>query len=400
MIMPIHVPIFRNLRISYKKPFGDNIRTLGVVISGGVLIFSNLVFLGCGGSDTPSTLPEKTHSQPFSSTPSVPTETFLVTASPGTTTLSRPARLTYAEDEFSIISSPLHGRITEVRARLGEAVQVGQVLIVIDSPEIAQANSDYVKEISELSLAKRNYGLASDLLKVQAISIKDYKQAENDLNRERAEFAQAKDKLLFLGVPASELNKPLADQHITSRFELKSPLTGTVVERNVTPGQSVGLESTMALLTVAQLNKLQAMIDVYERDLQLIKVGEAIRLSVEAYSDVDFPATITLIGDIVDPNTRTVKVRALVDNRDRRLKPQMYGHVTFPVEAAQLIRVPRQALSFSAGRTVVYVERGPGRFEPRVVHVEDEPGDTVRVVDGLTIGERIASHGIGINPPG
>ena len=366
----------------------------------GILVLATLLLLGCGGSDTPSTVPDKTRSRPFSSAPLLPPETFLVTASPGTTTLTRPARLTYAEDEFSIISSPLHGRVMEVRARLGEAVQLGQILIVIDSPEIAQAYSEYVKEISELSLAQRNYDLASDLLKVQAIPIKEYKLAENDFHRERAEFAQAKDKLLFLGVPASELNKPLANQHITSRFELKSPLTGTVVERNVTPGQSVGLESNVALLTVAQLNKLQVMIDVYERDLPLLKVGEAIRLSVEAYSNVDFPATIAVIGDIVDPNTRTVKVRGLVDNRDRQLKPQMYGHVTFPVEGAQFIHVPRQALTLSGGRTVVYVERAPGRFEPRVIHVEEEPGDTVRVVDGLTIGERIVSDGTGASPPG
>ena len=399
MITRIQIPMYGNQRILYRKSLDDNIRSVGMILSSGMIVITILVILGCGGSDTPSTLPEKTHFQSSSSTPA-PTETFLVTASPGTTTLSRPARLTYAEDEFSIISSPLHGRVTEVRARLGEAVQLGQILIVIDSPEIAQAYSDYVKEISELSLAQRNYNLASDLLRVQAIPMKEYKQAENDLNRERAEFAQAKDKLLFLGVPASELNKPLADQHITARFELKSPLTGTVVERNVTPGQSVGLETTVSLLTVAQLNKLQVMVDVYERDLPLIKVGEAIRLSVEAYSNVEFSATIAFIGDIVDPNTRTIKVRAVVDNRDRRLKPQMYGHVTFPVEAAQLIRVPRQALSFSGGRAVVYVESAPGRFEPRVIHVEDEPGDTVRVVDGLAIGERIASHSIGIIPPG
>lgn len=352
-------------------------RIVYIVIAGILGVF------GCGAPDSPPTISGKTLSSSIS--------TLVVASTSGASTLNRPARLAYAEDEFSIISSPLQGRVTEVRARLGEAVQSGQILIVIDSPDIAQAYTDYVKEISELSLAKRNYDLAKDLLTVQAISIKEYKQAENDLNRERAEFAQAKDKLLFLGVRASELNKPLSEQRITARFELKSPLTGTVVERNVTPGQSVALDSSMALLTVAQLNKLQVTIDVYERDLQLITVGEAIRLNVEAYPQDDFPATIALIGDIVDPNTRTVKVRAFVDNRDRRLKPQMYGHVTFPVEAAQFIRLPRQALSAGGGRIVVYVESAPGRFEPRVIHVEDEAGDTVRVIDGVTIGERIAA---------
>jgi membrane fusion protein, heavy metal efflux system len=273
--------------------------------------------------------------------------------------------------------------------------------MVIDSPEIATAHSEYVKEISELSLATRNYDLASDLFKLQAIPLKEYKQAENDLNRERAEFAQAKDKLMFLGVPASELGKPLANQHITSRFELKSPLTGTVVERNVTPGQSVGSGTSVPLLTVAQLNKLQVMIDVFELDLPLLKVGQAVRLNVEAYAGVDFPATIAFIGDVIDPNTRTIKIRALVDNTDRQLKPQMYGHVTMPIEdSAQIILVPRQALTQTGGRTVVYVERAPGRFEPRIIQVQEKPGDQVRVIDGLVVGERIASQGNNTIPPG
>ncbi|HEX4920330.1 MAG TPA: efflux RND transporter periplasmic adaptor subunit [Candidatus Bathyarchaeia archaeon] len=346
-------------------------------------------------------MPEKTPPSPLSSAHPSPTDTLLITASSASATLTRPARLTYAEDEFSVISSPLQGRVLEVRARLGESVKSGQILMLIDSPDIAMAYSDYVKEISELSLAQRNYELASDLFKVQALPLKEYKQAENDLNRERAEFAQAKNKLLFLGVPASELEKPLVDQHITSRFELKSPLTGTVVERNVTPGQSVGPGTSVPLLTVAQLDRLHVMIDVYERDLPLLKVGQVVRLNVEAYSGVDFLATIGFIGDIIDPNTRTIKVRALAHNTDRRLKPQMYGHVTVPIDdLAQIILVPRHALTRTGSRTFVYVERAPGRFEPRVIQVQEEPGDQVRVVEGLVVGERIASQGMNTLPPG
>jgi cobalt-zinc-cadmium efflux system membrane fusion protein len=139
-----------------------------------------------------------------------------------------------------MVSSPLKGLVLEVRAKLGQGVKAGEVLLVIDSPEIATAYSDYVKEISELALAKRNYELALDLYGDKALPLKDLRQAENDLNREKAEFRQAKEKLLTLRVPAAVLEKPLEQQTIGSRYELKSPLTGTVVDRNVTPGQRVG----------------------------------------------------------------------------------------------------------------------------------------------------------------
>jgi membrane fusion protein, heavy metal efflux system len=357
--------------------------------------------LACGGPDTPGTLPEKPRSSSRASERPSPIDTVLITATPASSTLTRPAHLTYADDEFSTITSPLQGRVLEVRARMGESVKAGQILMVIDSPDIATAYSDYVKEISELSLAERNYDLASDLVKMQAIPLKEFKQAENDVHRERAEYAQAKDRLVFLGVLATELEKPLTQQHITSRFELKSPLTGTVVERNVTPGQSVGPGDDSPLLTVANLNRLQATVDVYERDVPLMRVGQVAHLTVEAYPGVDFPVTTRFIGEVVDPTTRTIQVRAVVDNTDRRLKPQMYGQVTIPVEGtAQVILIPRQALTQTGGRTLVYVEREPGHFQPRVITVQEQPGEQLRVLDGLVVGERIASHRLTTLPPG
>jgi cobalt-zinc-cadmium efflux system membrane fusion protein len=309
--------------------------------------------------------------------------------------------LAYAEDEFSPVASPLQGRVVDVRARLGETVKAGQTLIVIDSPDIATAYSDYVKEISELSLAERNYDLAGALFNVQAIPLKEYKQAEHDLNRERAEFAQAKDKLLFLGVAPAELDKPLAQQHITSRFELKSALTGTIVERNVTPGQLVGPASTAPLLVVAELKKLHVLVDVYERDISLMRVGQPTDLVVEAYPRAKFPATVIFIGDVVDPNTRTIKLRALVDNAERRLKPQMYGYVTIQVaDLVSMIVVPRRALIQTGGRTIAYVEKAPGHFEPRAVTIEEGDGEQAHVLTGLAEGERIAARPLAAVPPG
>jgi len=117
-----------------------------------------------------------------------------------------------------------------------DRVKAGDVLLIVDSPDIAQAYSEYVKEDSELQYATRAQDLAKDLYENKAMPLKDLKQAENELVKARAEFRRAKERLLSLRVPADELTKPLDKQKITSRFEMKSPLTGIVVERAVTRG--------------------------------------------------------------------------------------------------------------------------------------------------------------------
>ncbi|MEK6525556.1 MAG: efflux RND transporter periplasmic adaptor subunit, partial [Nitrospirota bacterium] len=129
-------------------------------------------------------------------------------------------KVAYGEDRYSKISSPLQGRVVEVRAKLGDRVKAGDVLMVIDSPDITAVYSEFVKEASDLEYATRAYELAKDLYETKALPLKDLKQAENDRIKARAEFRRAKERLLSLKVPAAELDKPLAEQKITSRFEM------------------------------------------------------------------------------------------------------------------------------------------------------------------------------------
>jgi membrane fusion protein, heavy metal efflux system len=311
--------------------------------------------------------------------------------------LSLAGKIAYGEDRYSRVSSPLQGRVVEVRAHLGEHVQAGSVLLVLDSQEIAQAYAEYAKEDSELRYETRAYELAKDLYENKALALKDLKQAENELIKARAEFRRAKERLLSLRVPAQELEKPLERQKITSRFELKSPLSGTVVERNVTPGQSIGGDSGQVLFTVADLDMLQVVADVYERDLAylaLVKEGQRAKVNVEAYPDVSFPATVTTIGDVVDPTSRTIKLRAVVNNKDHRLKPEMFARLHIEVgESTLLLTIPREAVLEQDGKEFVYVVEGPDRYVRRDVKVSTISADQVRVLEGLASGERIVTKG-------
>lgn len=320
--------------------------------------------------------------------------TMLVSAHPSQPVLALSGRIAYAEDRYSRISSPLQGRVTEVRAKLGETVKAGTTLLVVDSPSIAEAYSDFVKEHSDLSFSTRAFELAVELHRVQAMPFKDYKQAENDLIKDQVGFRRAKERLLSLKVPASELEKPLAQQHITSRFELRSPIAGTVMERNVTPGELVGDDPSEVLFTVADLDTLQVVADVYERDIRLLKVGQVATATVEAYPGSRFPAAIAAIGDVVDPSTRTIKVRAWVNNQERKLKPEMFARLHVPVgDETPFITVPNEAVFEAEGGFYVYVQDGPEHYSQRAVKVEKLPENRMRVLEGLSPDERVVVKG-------
>jgi len=358
-----------------------------------------LVWLGaCGRAEEPSassaatTTAQKATSRPADAASRV--ETSVVAYSSERAALTLAGKVAYGEDRYSKISSPVQGRVVEVRAKLGDHVKAGDVLLVVDSPDITAAYSDFVKESSELEYATRAYGLAKDLYETRALPQKDLKQAENELVKARAEFRRAKERLLSLKVSAAELEKPLAEQKISSRFELKSPLEGTVVERTVTPGSSVGGDPSQVLFTVADLGKLQVVADVYERDLALVKVGQVARVTVEAYPDIGFPAAVAAIGDVVDPNTRTIKVRAWVNNEARKLKPEMFARLHIEIgDATSFLTIPKEAVLEIDGKEFVYVEEAQGRFVKRQVKVGTASGDQVRILEGLQPGERIVTKG-------
>ena len=303
-------------------------------------------------------------------------------------------KVQYSEDRFAKISSPLVGRVTEVHAKLGEKVAAGQVLLRIESAEIGAAYSDYAKADSDLNFAARNYELAKELYETKALSKKDLVQAENDFLKFQAEYRRARERLLALRVPASELDKPRAQQRISSRFDLKSPIEGTVIERNVTVGQMVGNDPAQMLYTIADLSVLQVVAEVYEKDLRRITKGAAASVTVEAYPDATFPATVVYIGDMVDPVTRTIKVRCNVRNTDLKLKPEMFARVslTTGADTAAMV-VPKEAVIELGGQAFVYVQTAEATYVRKPVVTGTVSGNAIQIREGLQPKERVVVKG-------
>ncbi|MGD9849942.1 MAG: efflux RND transporter periplasmic adaptor subunit [Nitrospirales bacterium] len=366
-----------------------------------ILCLIVLGVVGCGQESTSETSAANDPSHPASdkSASSHPESkgqivTAPVTVGPASPVLALAGKVSYGEDRYSKISSALVGRVQKIHGQLGNFVKAGELLVTIESPEIASAYSEFIKENSDLSYAQRAYGLAKDLYEIKALPQKDLKQAENDFIKAKAEFRRARERLLALQVSKEELDKPIADQTITSTYQIRSPLSGTIVDRSVTPGQSVSGDPNQVLFTVADLDKVQVIADVYEKDLGLVRMKQKATVTVEAYPEIAFSATISAIGDVVDPTTRTIKLRAVVDNSDHKLKPGMFARLNVKLsEGVSYPLIPQDAVLEIDGNMYVYVADSQNHYVKRPVKIGIPAGGQVSVLSGLTTGEQIVVKG-------
>ncbi|HEU4684934.1 MAG TPA: efflux RND transporter periplasmic adaptor subunit [Nitrospira sp.] len=301
-------------------------------------------------------------------------------------------RIQYAPDRYVNITSPLAGLVQAVHGKLGEPVKRDQPLLSIQSPDIIAAYAQLTEAESDRDLARRTHAMVRDLYRAKALPRKDVEQAENELRRTTAEYERVRERLIALRVPPEELDQPPATRHITGRFELRSPFDGLVVEKKVSVGQLI--DSSEVLFTVANLDVLQAVGEIYERTLRLVTPGLPVVVTVEASPDERFGGVVSYVDDIVDPTSRTIKIRCEVQNAEHKLKVDMHAriHVEIPSEEA-VIAVPRKAVIQLADKSFVFVRRSPEEYERREVVLGPASGDLIEIRHGVQDGEQIAVTG-------
>ena len=174
-------------------------------------------------------------------------------------------------------------------------------------------------------------------------------------------------------------------------FSLNSPIDGIVVERNATIGASVGTEAS--LFKIIDLSRVWVDANVFEKDLQRVRLGQQVKLTVPAFPGSTFSGKVILVNSVVDPDTRTVKVRTEVPNPDGRLKPDMFANVEIITDVNRAaISIPQSAVLNDNGQTVVFVAEGNG-YQKRQVHTGIQNGDRVEITDGLNAGEKLVVKG-------
>lgn len=305
--------------------------------------------------------------------------------------ISTTGRVSFDEDNTQHVGSGVSGRVAAVKTRLGEQVRVGQALVELSSPEVAQLQSDVKKAQQDLELARKAAQRAHRLMGDGAISDKEVAQADAEWQKARADVERGRAQFTALGIRGSD---PVV------RATLYARLGGTVVERNVFVGQEVRGDGGEPLMTLTNLDTVWVLADVYERDLGQVEAGANVRIRVPAYPGETFAGSIAYVGDVLDPQSRTVKVRCVVPNPGRKLKPEMFAKVDVqsPTDA-KAVYIPTQAVVTDGETTRVIVvdeaiEKGKDPLlTPREVQVGSEHRGRQRVLGGLRPGEVIVTEG-------
>lgn len=295
-------------------------------------------------------------------------------------TITAPAVVEAAPEKLVRITPPLTGRIVRLHHQLGDAVRAGEPLATLDAPELGNAHSEHRKAQATLRQARQEFARQQALQDEGIGAGKDFEAAQLALSTAESEARLASDHLAQRDASA--------DAASLRTYTLRAPIAGRVVEMNAAQGGHWN-DTTASLMTVADLSTVWLSASVAEKDLAQLFVGQRAQIAVHAHADHSFAGRLAYIGDLLDPDTRTVRARIALDNRAGLFKPGMFAQVRLSGASRPALLVPATALLQDGLYTRVFVEQAPFRYQARTVRVGASAGDRVEVLSGLQAGERI-----------
>jgi len=316
----------------------------------------------------------------------------VITAEP--TTLTRTLRLTgtvaYNAFKTTPVITQVGGPVSRILVVPGQHVKAGQPMLDVSSPDYSQLLSSYLKATDSYRLADKSYSRAQDLYQHHAIAERDLEQAESDRNQARADLNAAEQGMKILGIknPAD-----LAKTPSSAQIPVLAPIGGEVVERLVAPGQVVQAGQTQAF-TISDLSTVWVLANIYQADLASVRSGDDVVVQTDAYPG-SFHGRISYVSPALDPNTRTLQARIIVDNPGERLKKDMYCTVTVSAGTlSNVIAVPDASiLHDDNNQPFVYVATGENQFGRRDVEVGQSENGKSQIVKGISVGERVVGDG-------
>ena len=305
--------------------------------------------------------------------------------------LQVPSQVEVDEERLVRIGSYVTGRIIELYVMLGDSVNAGAPLARISSPELTQAQLAYLRASSRTVLAQKAAERAHHLLAADVIAIAEVERRESELEVARAELEAAKDQLRLLGVDSDVLRELANKGHILPSVTINASRKGIIIGRNVVIGQVV--QPADQLFQVADLSSVWVVGDVPEQIARNVQVGQHVEIHVPALGDINFDGLIIFVADTVNPLTRTVMVRTMVENSQRRLKPDMLATMHITDNPHRSLAVPETAVVREANRDYVFLSQGNNRFMRVPVELGPEVADVYPVLKGLTVDQKIVVDG-------
>ncbi len=312
-------------------------------------------------------------------------QTVVVHTQPVADSLTLAARVQSNPTTVVHIFPPLSGRVLALKVLPGQEVAKGQVVAMLQSTELQQSRADYEKAKIEAARADLQLNRAKDLLQHEVLSQRDYDDLAAVDQADHAELARTLQTLHILGYKETDASDFVA---------LRSPIAGVVLDVNTASGElQRSLENATPIATIANIDDVWVIGDLFPRDVQTVRRGQPVRVTVNGYADAVFDGVVDNISDAVDPQTLTLKVRVVLRNVRHRLKPQMYANIAITNQKRNAILVPSTAVIRDGVSNYVFVEPTDGKYQRQDVRIGAPHDTSVEVIDGLKEGDRVITTG-------
>jgi membrane fusion protein, heavy metal efflux system len=323
--------------------------------------------------------------------------------------LQTEGKIAVDEDRSTPIFSPYAGRVTKLLVAPGDKVDRGQALFVLEAADSVQAESDFIAAVTSVNKARSQLNLAEtverrlhNLYSDNAMPLKDWQQAQvdltsaqNDLRTAQTNYSAMHNRLRILGKTDQEIDKFQKTGVISPDSTIFAPLSGTIVQRKVGPGQYIGNGSSDPAFVIGDLSTVWLVAFVRESDAPKVKVGQPIRFSVLAYPDRTFETRINYVATAIDPTSRRRVVRATIDNAQGLFNPEMFANVTIFTDdgTGAQAAIPREAIIYEGDTARVWVAANDKGLELRQVRLGLSDGPLVQVLHGLRAGDKVITRG-------
>ncbi|MBS1954152.1 MAG: efflux RND transporter periplasmic adaptor subunit [Cyanobacteria bacterium SZAS-4] len=333
------------------------------------------------------------------------------------------------------ISAPVSGKVNTIKVSLGEVVKSGQLLASITSQEVGamitdlfktetEIESDLSRDIldidceleqtqAELILSQKQYERTKLLVEEKVSSLAELERTRTHLEKDqlsvtalekkkrRIQFASdekrrmahiaLEQKLTLLGMPANTIKNIMSHRDVVPAIPIQTPQAGFVLERNVNLGELV--DPSRTLFVVDDIDTLWLVADIFEQDIAKVSSGQEIQFTVDSYPKEKFRGKLDFVAGTINPETRTLAVRALIANPSLKLKPKMFARMKIIAGNHTVLALPKSAIETIGSNKLVYVQKSDTIFEERRVHIGEESSELVEIVDGIKPGERVVVGG-------
>ncbi|HXN73377.1 MAG TPA: efflux RND transporter periplasmic adaptor subunit [Candidatus Acidoferrales bacterium] len=316
----------------------------------------------------------------------------IVTVQPSkiTRTLRLTGAVAYNAFSTTPVITQVGGPVAKILVVPGDRVKRGQPLLEVSSPDYSLLLAAYLKARDVFRVANKNYERAQDLFAHHAIADRDLLQAESDRIQAQADLSAAEQGMKILGIPKPE---DLEKSPISAQIPLLAPIGGEVVERLVSPGQVMQAGTTQAF-TISDMSTVWVLANIYQGDLAYVKDGDQATITTDSYPD-KFSGKISFISPALDPTTRTLQARIVVDNPGGKLKKDMYCVATVTAGTiSNAIAVPDSSiLRDDENQPFVYVATSSNQFGRRQVDIGQSENGQTQILKGLSPGDKLAANG-------